>query len=175
MHDIEILKEMDHPNILKLYEFYDEKKRYYVVTELCTGGELYYEITSKQFFNEKEVLHISKQICGVLAYCHNKGIVHRDLKPENILFDSKNGNIIKIMDFGLSAYLEDGKIPRETVGTSYYIAPEVLQSDYDEKCDMWSLGVILFIMLSGRAPFDGRNDREIIKNILSINYDVQIP
>lgn len=98
-----------------------------------------------------------------MAYCHSKSICHRDMKPENILLDSKAAtNTIKVIDFGASQKFDPAKKMNQIYGTAYYIAPEILKSDYNEKCDVWSVGVILFILLSGRPPFGGDNDKEIL-------------
>lgn len=126
MHEIDILKNLDHPNILRLYEFYEDPKRFYLVTELCTGGELFDEITDKKLFSELDSSKLVSQILGALSYCHSKNIVHRDIKPENVLLDSKNNQTIKLIDFGSSEILEKGKILREIIGTAYYIAPDIL-------------------------------------------------
>ena len=96
-----------------------------------------------------------------LGYLHAKGIVHRDLKPENVLIDKELNNTLKIIDFSNSVVIEPGETLNVTHGTSYYIAPEVLAKKYTEKCDVWSIGVILYILLSGKPPFDGDNDEEI--------------
>lgn len=96
-----------------------------------------------------------------MAYCHELGIVHRDLKPENVLIDKELNNTLKIIDFGTSTMFEKGTKLKTTHGTSYYIAPEVLKKEYDDRCDVWSVGVILYILLSGKPPFDGDNDEEI--------------
>ena len=96
-----------------------------------------------------------------MVYCHDLGIVHRDLKPENVLIDKELNNTLKIIDFGTSIIVDKGTTLKTTHGTSYYIAPEVLNKKYDEKCDVWSIGVILYILLSGKPPFDGDNDGEI--------------
>ena len=173
-YEIQVLKKLDHPNILKVYEFYEDEKRYYLVSELCTGGELFDEITQKKFFTENDAAQIFKQVLGAIAYCHRMNVVHRDLKPENILLDSKKNNDIKIFDFGNSEELVPGDKIMNTYGTAYYIAPEVLLSEYDEKCDLWSLGVILYILLSGQPPFDGKNDREIIKKVRTGYYSLDI-
>lgn len=109
-----------------------------------------------------------------IAYSHRLGVVHRDLKPENILLDSKKNNDIKIIDFGNSEVIDPGDKIMNTYGTAYYIAPEVLLSEYDEKCDLWSIGVILYILLAGKPPFDGKNDREIIKKVRTGNYSLDI-
>ena len=97
--------------------------------------------------------------------------MHRDLKPENLLLDSKNNNTIKVIDFGTSAKFDPSKKMKQTYGTAYYIAPEVLTSEYNEKCDVWSIGVILYILLSGRPPFDGKDDKEIVKKVRIGSYE----
>ena len=101
-YEISILKKLDHPNILKLYEVFEDDKRYYLVTELCKGGELFDEIINKVQFSEKEAATIVQQILQAVAYCHSLGIVHRDLKPENVLIDKELNNTLKIIDFGTS-------------------------------------------------------------------------
>lgn len=100
--EIEILRTLDHPNIIRLYEIYQDEKRYYLITELCTGGELFEEITKKNNFSEQEAAGIIKQVLSSVAYCHSNFVVHRDLKPENILLDAKSNNLIKVIDFGTS-------------------------------------------------------------------------
>ena len=106
-----------------------------------------------------------KQVLGAVAYCHDSNIVHRDLKPENVLIDKELGNSLKIIDFGTSIEIKQGELLTTTHGTSYYIAPEVLNKKYNEKCDVWSVGVMLFILLSGKPPFDGADDNEITENV----------
>ena len=105
-----------------------------------------------------------------MAYFHDIGVVHRDLKPENVLIDRELNNTLKIIDFGTSVIIEPGQILTNTHGTSYYIAPEVLKNSYNQKCDVWSVGVILFILLSGRPPFDGKNDDEITNMVKTGKY-----
>ena len=95
-----VLKQLDHPNIIKLYEMFEDDRKYYVVQELCKGGELYDEVIKIGSFSEQKAAHIIKQILQAVAYCHDKGIVHRDIKPENILIDKEADNILKIIDFG---------------------------------------------------------------------------
>jgi calcium-dependent protein kinase len=101
-YEIDILRNLDHPNIVKLYEVFEDKKSVYIVTELCTGGELFDEILTRKHFNEKDAANVMKQILSSVAYCHDKKVAHRDLKPENVLLDSKNNDILKIIDFGTS-------------------------------------------------------------------------
>ena len=175
-NEINILRTLDHPNILKIFEFYSNKESYSIVTELCSGGELFNEIVDKGPFGETYSAYVMFQILSAINYCHNMKIIHRDLKPENILIvdrDKNNFPRIKICDFGTSKMFEKGAVQRKLVGSSYYIAPEVLKKRYDEKCDIWSCGVILYILLSGRPPFGGENDKEIMENVALGKYDLQ--
>ena len=175
-NEINILRTMDHPNILKIFEFYSNKESYSIVTELCSGGELFQEIIDKGPFNEKYSAYVMYQIFSAINYCHKMHILHRDLKPENILIAKRDKNdfpLVKICDFGTSKMFEKGATQKKLVGSSYYIAPEVLRKHYDEKCDIWSCGVILYILLSGRPPFVGDTDMEITYNISKGRFDLK--
>lgn len=174
-NEICILQKMDHPNIMKIYEFYVSKKSYCIVNELCSGGELFEEILNKGPFNEEQSAYIMYQILHAVNYFHKMNIIHRDLKPENILIsgrDSQDHLFIKICDFGTSKMFEKGQIEKKVIGSSYYIAPEVLSKNYNEKCDIWSCGVILYILLSQQPPFGGDNDVEITQNVKKGKYDI---
>ena len=165
-NEINILKDLDHPNILKMYEFFEDEKRYYIVTDICKGGELFDEIVAKGKFGEKDAAMLINQVLTCINYCHKNHIVHRDLKPENVLLEAnKEFDQIKIIDFGTSLVIKDGEKLDEKLGTPYYIAPEVLQKNYGSKCDIWSIGVITFIILSGIPPFNGASDQEIMKKV----------
>ena len=164
-YEIDILKNLTHPNIVRLFEVYENKSSIFLVTELCDGCELFDEISKRQQFTENEAAHVSKQILQAVAYCHGQNIAHRDLKPENVLIDIKNRGSIKLIDFGTSHRYSSGHEMHQMYGTPYYIAPEVLKGNYTEKCDMWSIGVIIFIMLSGFPPFNGKSDDEIIGKV----------
>ena len=169
--EISILSTLDHPNIIKLYETCENEECIYLIMELCNGGELFdYLITKleqQQTLTEKEVAHIFKQLMSAVSYCHSNKVSHRDLKPENILITNTSSSSpsslqIKVIDFGVSQTLtEDDRIMYEQVGTSYYIAPEVLNGSYDHMCDIWSCGVILYVLLCGVPPFNGETDEEI--------------
>lgn len=150
--EIETLTAVDHPNIIKYYETYDDDKYFHIVMEYCTGGELLDRIISKKYFSEFEAADVVFKIASAISHCHSLGIVHRDLKPENILYESKvEFSDMKIIDFGLSRKIEG---PLNTVvGSPYYVAPEVLEGKYDLKCDCWSIGVIMYVLLSGSPPF----------------------
>ena len=172
--EINILKDLDHPNILKVYEFYSSEKYIYIINELCTGGELFDKIVDVKYFSESVACNIMRQLLSAVAYCHEKGVIHRDLKPENILIESseekdKEFFHIKVIDFGTCEILKKKKLT-EQIGTSFYIAPEVLKNGYNEKCDLWSCGVILYILLCGSPPFYGKNEKEIFKKILDGNF-----
>ena len=175
-NEITILRTLDHPNILKIFEFYTSKESYSIVTELCQGGELFQEIIDRGPFNESYSAYVMFQILSAINYCHNMKIIHRDLKPENILIIERDSNgmpRIKIADFGTSKIVEKGHVQRKLVGSSYYIAPEVLKKHYDEKCDLWSCGVIMYILLSGRPPFGGDTDKEIMDKVIIGEYDLK--
>ena len=162
--EVKILQTLDHPNIIKLYEYFEDAKNVYLITEMCSGGELFDKIIEKEFFEEKYAAKVFKQILGAINYCHKLDIAHRDLKPENFLYETKeDSSDIKVIDFGLSkiCYTKNtGKIERlkTRAGTPYYISPEVLAGNYDKSCDMWSAGCILYILLCGYPPFYGDDD-----------------
>ena len=167
MREVNLMIKLDHPNIIKLYEYYEDEKKIYLIMELCTGGELFDKIienTEKgKQFTEKQAANIFKQMMSAVNYCHKNGIVHRDLKPENLLyFDKSENSPIKVIDFGMSKRFDHNKLLTEKVGTAYYISPEVIKGKYDEKCDIWSAGVILYILICGYPCFNGEDDREIM-------------
>ena len=177
-NEINILRAMDHPNILKIFEFYTNKEEYSIVTELCPMGDLFNQLTKKGPFNEKYTAYVLYQVFSAVNYCHKMHIVHRDLKPENILITDKNEDgfpTIKVGDFGTSKIFKTGKIERHIVGSSYYIAPEVLNQKYNEKCDIWSCGVIMYVLLSQKSPFWGDNDDEIFERVKIGKYDLKSP
>ena len=176
--EISILTKIDHPNILKLFEFYSNNDSYSLIMELCSGGELYKEIIERWPFDEKYTSYIMYQIFSEVNYCHKMNIIHRDLNPENILIFDRNDKgypSIKICDFGTSKIFEKGVKQKKVVGSLYYIAPEVLKHKYNEKCDIWSCGVIMYILLSQTLPFKGETDEEYIDKILIGKYDLESP
>ena len=178
LKEIQVLKELEHPNIIKIFEYYIDNRYHYIITELLTGGELYETILKCQKFNEKKAAYIMKQILSALNYLHSKGIVHRDIKPENILVqndDKKNKNYldeihIKLIDFGASNFFKENEILTLKVGSPYYIAPEVLNKCYNEKCDIWSAGVVLYVMLTGNFPFVGKTSQKLFESIKTGKY-----
>lgn len=175
LKEIEMLYQLDHPNIIKVFEYFIKGSNYYVIQELCNGGELYEQIYYVDSFTETNAASIIYQIVSAVYYLHSMNIVHRDLKPENIMLESKAKDdfSIKLIDFGTANYCYKNKNLNQKVGTSYYIAPEVIMKNYNQKCDVWSIGVILYILLSGFPPFDGDNDEEIMEAVISeeISFD----
>ena len=173
-NEVDILKQINHPNVVKLYEFYEDENNYHLILEYVTGGELFDYIVRTRHLSEAIAANFMKQILTGVSYCHKNNIVHRDLKPENLLLDKPGPDAtLKIIDFGTSAIFDTKKLLTQKYGTSYYIAPEVLNMNYNEKCDIWSCGVILYIILSGKPPFYGKNDQEILRSILAGHYSMK--
>ncbi|EAR83086.2 calmodulin-domain kinase (macronuclear) [Tetrahymena thermophila SB210] len=169
--EVNILSTLTHPNIIQLFELYQDEQNYYLITEYCSGGELFEKIRQMEQFSEREAADYMKQILSAIVYCHSLGIVHRDLKPENLLFDSNKPNAnLKVIDFGTSRRFDSSKKMTKRLGTPYYIAPEVLQRSYDQKCDVWSCGVILYILLCGYPPFNGRTEEQILKSVAEDDF-----
>ena len=136
-NEVDILRRADHPNIIKLYEFYEDEKYFHLVTEYVAGGELFDFIIKSKKLSESIAANFLRQILSAVAYCHEHNIVHRDLKPENLLLDKETADAtLKVIDFGTSAIYEETKQLTQKYGTAYYIAPEVLRKDYNEKCDI---------------------------------------
>ncbi|SBT76869.1 calcium-dependent protein kinase 3, putative [Plasmodium ovale] len=165
--EIDIMKNLDHPNVVKLLETFEDNEHIYLVMELCTGGELFDKIVKKGSFVEIYASFIMKQVYSVLNYLHIRNICHRDIKPENFLFyDKSTESLIKVIDFGLASYFSDINSEMKTkAGTPYYVAPQVLTGCYDYKCDLWSAGVLLYILLCGYPPFYGESDHEILSMV----------
>lgn len=161
--EVDIMRSLDHPNIVKLYETFEDAKCYYLILELCQGGELMDAVTASHTgFSEKVAAKIVKQMVGAVSYMHSRSIAHRDLKPENFLLADNSGvasSLLKMTDFGLSKACPVGGKLTSKSGTLTYAAPEVLKGDYTVQCDVWSLGVLTYVLLSGHPPFQGSPDR----------------
>lgn len=169
--EINFMIKLDHPNIVRLYEVFEDDNFLFLILELCCGGEMFDRIVENteknEPFTEAEAAKIFQQMMEAINYCHKNGIVHRDLKPENLLYLGKERDSpIKVIDFGMSKKFDEKKPMKERVGTAYYISPEVLKGKYDEKCDIWSAGVILYILICGYPCFNGDDDDEIFQAIL---------
>lgn len=176
INEFNIVKDLDHPNLLKMYEMFEDSRHYYIITDIYKGGELFDEIEANGAFHEEDAAILMQNVLSCVNYCHSKNIVHRDLKPENILLTkTKRLEDLKVIDFGLACYCEPGERMHDSVGSAYYKAPELLYENYGPKCDVWTCGVICFILLGGYAPFDGDDDHEIEDAIRLGEYDFDDP
>ncbi|XP_061352269.1 phosphoenolpyruvate carboxylase kinase 1-like [Gastrolobium bilobum] len=156
-----------HPNILQIFDVFEDDDFLSIVLELCQPHTLLDRILANPF-PEPQAASIMKQLLEAVAHCHRLGLAHRDIKPDNLLFDSMNN--LKLADFGSAELFGDGRSMSGVVGTPYYVAPEVLMgSEYDEKVDVWSCGVILYIMLAGIPPFYGDSAAEIFEAVVRAN------
>ena len=172
VNEINVLSKLSHPNIMQLYEIFDDNTNIYIVSEYCKGGELFDIISNRGNFSEKDACIIMKQLMSAICYSHQNNIVHRDLKPENILMDNDNNDLtIKIIDWGCAQTIKTTKQSNKADGTAYYIAPEVLKGEYNEKCDIWACGVIFYILLCGYPPFNGETDDEIYLEVLKGKFE----
>ena len=167
--EVKVLITLDHPSIIKFYEYFVDDEYFHLVTELCTGGELVNKIQESPI-PEKQASSIIWKILSAIAYCHSNEISHRDLKPENIMFETNadtDETEIKIIDFNLSKDNLTGSNMKSVIGTPYYMAPEVILGDYNRKCDVWSIGIISYFMLCGQQPFyDGKTIFNVYNKIL---------
>ena len=171
---IGILKEIDHPCVLRTHELYEDKNYFYIVMDYYSGGDLIEKVLNEGKIPESECVVITWQILAAVSYLHKKNIVHRDLKPENIVLEDKDSNIsVKIIDFDTAVHCIEPLT--EVAGTLDYMAPEVLKKRYDEKVDMWSLGVLLYVLLSGNSPFGGSTEEVIKLNISKGKFDLEGP
>lgn len=168
--ELEILQLVDHPNIIKLYETYEDSKYIHLVMELCTGGDILDNLISKGSIIETEVARIMQKMLSALNHLHSLKICHRDLKPENFLFATSDEDAeIKLADFGMSVKFGEDEMMTK-VGTPYYVAPEILKSNYGKECDIWSLGVVMYLLLSGKQPFKSANMNELFQKIARADF-----
>jgi calcium-dependent protein kinase len=175
--EISIMKSLDHPNIIKLREVFFGSKTVYLVMELCRGGELFDKLTKQapRGLADDRARQLMTDMFSAVRYLHSHNIVHRDLKLENFLFledgDAAGGSSLKLIDFGLSKHCDTQETMHHVVGSAYYIAPEVLAGNYDHRCDVWSLGVICYILLTGQPPFTGVTGEQVYKSVCTSEPD----
>ncbi|EED90520.1 predicted protein, partial [Thalassiosira pseudonana CCMP1335] len=161
------------PHIIKLYDFFEEPSMYYLVMETMHGGELFDRIVQKSFYNEKEARGVCRILLEAICFCHDQRVAHRDLKPENLLLRSlTDDSSVKIADFGFAKIVKQPQSLKTQCGTPGYVAPEILNGvPYDESADMWSVGVILYILLGGYPPFIEDNQRRLFRKIRKGQYE----
>ncbi|EOY28688.1 Calcium-dependent protein kinase 21 isoform 1 [Theobroma cacao] len=165
--EVQIMQHLSgQPNIVEFRGAYEDRQSVHLVMELCAGGELFDRITAQGHYSERAAAAICRSVVNVVHICHFMGVMHRDLKPENFLLSSKDeGAMLKATDFGLSVFIEEGKVYRDIVGSAYYVAPEVLRRSYGKEIDIWSAGIILYILLSGVPPFWAETEKGIFDAI----------
>jgi calcium-dependent protein kinase len=169
--ELEMLRVVDHPNIIKFYETFEDERYVHIVMEECSGGDLFDHLIVNGQYTEREAAALLEKIIAAINHLHTLHICHRDIKPENFLFATLDkGSDIKIIDFGLATKFGEDQM-HTVVGTPYYVAPEVLRGSYGEECDVWSLGVLLFVILGGYPPFFGDSQHEIFRKITHGVYD----
>lgn len=171
--EIQILQHLSgQPNIVEFKGAFEDRFSVHLVMELCAGGELFDRIIAQGHYSERAAASICRDVVKVVHICHFMGVLHRDLKPENFLLSSKDdGAALKATDFGLSVFIEEGKVYRDMVGSAYYVAPEVLRRNYGKEIDIWSAGIILYILLSGVPPFWAETEKGIFNAILEGELD----
>eukprot|EP00929_Paragymnodinium_shiwhaense_P034288 TRINITY_DN1867_c0_g1_i1.p1 TRINITY_DN1867_c0_g1~~TRINITY_DN1867_c0_g1_i1.p1 ORF type:complete len:543 (-),score=174.27 TRINITY_DN1867_c0_g1_i1:351-1979(-) len=169
--EIDAMARCDHPNIVKFFQSFEDEDCYYLVLEICEGKELFDRIVEEKSFSEPLAATVMQQIFRATAYIHNAGVCHRDIKPENFLFQTAAPvlkNTLKMIDFGIAKLFDPPKAAFKTkVGTPQYVAPEVLGQffRYGVECDVWSCGVVMYVLLAGALPFPGRNDHEVLQKV----------
>ncbi|KAK7410961.1 hypothetical protein VNO78_02235 [Psophocarpus tetragonolobus] len=173
--EIQIMHHLsEHPNVVRIHGTYEDTTSVHLVMELCEGGELFDRIVQKGHYSERQAAKLIKTILEVVEACHSLGVMHRDLKPENFLFDTVEEDAkLKTTDFGLSVFYKPGETFCDVVGSPYYVAPEVLRKHYGPESDVWSAGVILYILLSGVPPFWAETEQGIFRQILLGRLDFQ--
>ncbi|KAH9651748.1 calcium-dependent protein kinase 33 [Citrus sinensis] len=173
--EVEVMQYLSgQPNIVQFKAAYEDDQFVHIVMELCVGGELFDRIVARGHYSERSAASVFRVIMNVVNVCHSKGVMHRDLKPENFLFTTGDENaVLKAADFGLSVFIEERKAYDEIVGSPYYMAPEVLKRSYGKEADIWSAGVILYILLCGVPPFWAETEQGVALAILKGEIDFQ--
>jgi len=174
--EVNILTRVNHPNIVCLKDMYETSEKMFLVMELVTGGELFDKIVEKGSYSEKDASVIVRKILSAVEYLHMNGIAHRDLKPENLLLRSESETEVMLSDFGLSKIIGEDTMMQTACGTPYYVAPEVLSATgYGQEVDLWSVGVITYLLLCGFPPFYGESLPDVFEQIMKAEYDFPEP
>jgi calcium-dependent protein kinase len=168
LNEYNILKKIYHPLIVDIHEVLEEPKKLYIIEELCMGGDVAHALQQRPCYSEEEASHIIKGALIALNYCHQKNVIHRNIKPGNFVFKKTGNKMAKLIDFGsaidLNSKNQKEKLPlSKIIGQPLYMAPEVLKECYNEKADLWSLGVMMYELLSNKSPFDATSDQELMQ------------
>ncbi|KAI9315893.1 kinase-like domain-containing protein [Dichotomocladium elegans] len=172
LSEINVLRNLHHPNVIGFYDFFESREKFYMVFELATGGELFERLFERGKFTEKDAISIVRSILLGIEYLHSKNIVHRDMKPENLLFKSSDPDAdLVICDFGIAKETSDLSILETVCGSPLYVAPEVLKREgYGSPVDMWAVGVITYMLLCGYQPFQSEDQSELMDQIINAKY-----
>ncbi len=176
--EADVMAKIDHPNVIRVYQIFENVTKCYMVQQYVSGGEMFDRIIEKDHFSEIEAVDVLKQILSALHYLHSCGIVHRDIKPENLLYKTKSADSpIMLADFGLAKVLAQGQEMHTMCGTPGYVAPEILsgKAGYTSACDIWSVGVVAYIILCGFPPFYDESTPALVQQITSGRYEFPSP
>lgn len=155
---------------MRLIDCYQDKKHLYIVTEKCTGGEVFERLLKKKRFDEQEACQVAIEALMAISYVHKAGIIHRDIKAENFLYGADGR--LKLIDFGLAVRIRhENEVLTSVVGSAHYLAPEMIKQQYSKSVDVWSAGVMIYLILYGKYPFDGPNDETVIRKIRKQDVD----
>ncbi|XP_071038443.1 twitchin-like [Parasteatoda tepidariorum] len=174
--EIDIMNQLHHPKLIRLHDAFEEEDEMILIYEFMSGGELFERITSDGYtMSEAEVIHYMRQICEAVKHMHEKNIIHLDLKPENIMCQMKNSTEIKVIDFGLATKFDPNEMVKISTGTAEFAAPEIVEREpVGFYTDMWAVGVLAYVLLSGLSPFSGENDIETLKNVRACDWDFDV-
>lgn len=168
VREVALLQQIDHQNIIRYYDFYEDLHFLYVVMELCKGGEVFAKIVELKRFSEKNAAVLGQQMLQAIEYIHKRNIAHRDIKAENfMLAEASISSPVKMIDFGMACKFEDGECLTELCGSPHYLAPELIGQKYDHRADVWAFGVLLYLLMYGHYPYDAKHPRDIMVKILT--------
>ncbi|CAE7558530.1 CaMKI [Symbiodinium sp. CCMP2456] len=166
--EVELLGQLEHENIIRFHDVYEDMHFLYIVTDHCAGGEVFAKIVELRRFTEENAAFMGKQMLAAIAYLHDKRIVHRDVKAENFLLAEPTiHSKIKMIDFGLATRIEEGQFLTELCGSPHYVAPELIGQRYTELVDVWAFGVLMYLLMYGAYPYDGKDPKDIMIKVLT--------